>query len=132
MAIPPFSAGGYYQQPQANPMVLALGTAGNPVGTVYTVPLRTKAEITSIHAHNYDSGAQTLDFYVRLDSGTAYLFHRMSLAANTSSSADVTLAGMRILLGPSYQIRLLASKAASIDYLITGYEHFLPTGGRTT
>ena len=126
-----FGGGGFYQQPQPNRKVLSAGTAGSPVGTVYTVPLRTTTEITSIHAHNYDAGAQTLDVYVRGPSGTSSLIHRISMNAATSSAAYNVMSGMTICLGPDWEVRLLASKAASIDYLITGIEYFIPTGGAT-
>ena len=131
MARQAYGGGGFYQQPQPNRKVLCAGTAGNPVATVYTVPLRTTAEVLSIHAHNYDAAAQTLDIYVRDPAGTSSLIHRISMNANTSSAANNLLSGMSICLSPDWEIRLLGSKAASIDYLITGVEYFIPTGGAT-
>jgi len=127
---PPGGPGGFYQQLQPNRKVLALGAAPVAEATVYTVPARTQTEITSIHFDNIDAAPQTLAVKVRASAtATAYEVHTETLAAATPSAADETLAGMRIMLSPGYEIRLVASKAASINYLITGIEWTLPGGG---
>ena len=122
---------GFYQGLQPNRKVLAAGTAPNAITTVYTVPLRTQCEITWLSVHNYNAGAQTLDLTVRFNGGTGYNIRRFSLNANTSNNNNLDMGGGRIMLGPQWELRLTASAAAAIDYLITGIEWTLPGGGAT-
>lgn len=127
-----YGGGGFYQQLQPNRKVLAVGLASNVEATVYTVPARTQTEITSIHFDNIAVGAQTLSFKLRLNAtSTAYEFHSEALGATTPSAANETLAGMRIMLSPGNELRLVASAINSFNYLITGIEWTLPGGGAT-
>lgn len=131
MPLAAMGSGGFYQQLQPNRKVLACGTAPNAIATVYTVPLRTQTEISSLWVHNYNAGAQTLDLTVRFNGGTGYLVRRISLNGNSSNNVNVDLSASRIMLGSQWELRLTASAAAAIDYLITGIEWTLPGGGST-
>ena len=126
---PPGGPGGFYQPLQPNRKVLAAGVAPVAKTVVYTVPRGAQVEITSIHCHNYDGATQSLSFYINFDGGTDYIFHSEPMTTATSSNSETLMAGMRLVAGAGWELSLQASKATSINYLITGIEWLLPTGG---
>lgn len=128
MARQAYGGGGFYQQPQPNRKVLAAGVATDAAAPGYTVPRATQAEVTSIHVFNTDGGAQTIDFYIVTPGGTGRIFARASLTATTSAQV---ITAERINLSPDWEIHVEASLTNVVNYLITGIEYVIPTGGAT-
>ena len=136
MPTPPLNSGGFYQQPQPSPRVLAAGQIASATTwtTVFTPRLGAPAEVRFLACYNTDTvTTQTVDIRVSMvdvNGTTQRQFARASVAPN--GSVRFLEGGEALYLSANQSIQLYTTTANVLDYVISGVEWILPTGGRTS
>jgi hypothetical protein len=100
--------------------ILAQGQLPAAKGTLYTVPVLTKAYVKFINAHNVSGGAEAVFFYVKLSTGTSKILCRATL--NINEQQRVIEKDETLNLGPGDTIEGNTTTATTVDYTITGVE----------
>lgn len=95
---------------------LAIGLATNSLTTVYTAPAATTTIVASAVFFNTDSVTRTVTFAVRVG-GTDFIVAQVDLEANASLNFNE-----RIVLETGYILRVMASTASVVNYVISGAE----------
>src|SRR5574343_2078372 len=127
MPIPGLNSGGFFQQPQPNVKVLASGELTNAFAAIYTVPKRTQARVSFGSFFNMGAAVETVEVQAVSPSAVVQYVGRAVLNPNEF---------MRILdndesleLSADWVIKAKSTNNTAVDYVLTGVELFLPTGG---
>ena len=133
MPTPPLSSGGFYQQPQPSPRTLAAGQIAGAAtwATVFTPRRGAPAEIRFCACYNTSAvTTQTVEARVSLVDGSGTVqrqFARASVAPN--GSVRFLEGGEVLYLTMNQSLQIQTTTAAVLDYVISGLEWILPTGG---
>ena len=130
-----YGGGGFYQQPQPNRKLLGIGQIASATTwtTVYTVPKGASAEVRFCSCYNTSAvTTQTVDARVTKTDSTGTESRQFARASVVPAGSVRFFEGGEVLfLGPGQLLQIYTTTAAVLDYVVSGIEWTIPTGGAT-